>query len=332
MKDAFYFSHDLNARNDPKILALRSVYGMEGYGRYWVLIEMMREQADYKLMLSKYVWNALALQMQCDASAAQQFVEDCINEFNLFESDGDAFWSNSLIRRMVKKDDKKEKARKAANARWNKASSDDEDAKSCDSNADALQTHMHRNACNMQKRREEKKGEERKREEKKINHPTIGTREAGSAVDNSVAVDNFGRMDGNNDFSEGDGGGDELPSVGGVGSLSPEFVEFWNAYPRKSGKPLVLKAWDEFMEKGIPADDLIRAARKYAGRVKTDQMAEKFVKMPHNFLLEGVFKEYAPKFHDHCPYCHGEGYISVSNADGTESMAECSCKRRFDGV
>ena len=31
-KDAYFFSHDCNARNDPKILALRSVYGAEGYG------------------------------------------------------------------------------------------------------------------------------------------------------------------------------------------------------------------------------------------------------------------------------------------------------------
>ncbi len=32
-KDAYYFPHDCNARNDPKILALRSVFGAEGYGR-----------------------------------------------------------------------------------------------------------------------------------------------------------------------------------------------------------------------------------------------------------------------------------------------------------
>lgn len=31
-KDAYFFAHDCNARNDPKILALRSVYGAEGYG------------------------------------------------------------------------------------------------------------------------------------------------------------------------------------------------------------------------------------------------------------------------------------------------------------
>ena len=46
-KDAYYFPHDCNARNDPKILALRSVFGAEGYGVYWMLIEILREQPDY---------------------------------------------------------------------------------------------------------------------------------------------------------------------------------------------------------------------------------------------------------------------------------------------
>lgn len=320
MKDSFYFSHDLNARNDPKILALRSVYGMEGYGQYWVLIEMMREQDNYKLMLSKYVWNALALQMQCDATAAQKFVEDCINEFDLFESDGNAFWSNSLIRRMAKKDDKKEKARKAANARWNKDSDDTDNAQSCNSNADALQEHMHRNACKMQRRREEKKGEEKKEskgKENKINHPTIGALDDQLTVDKPVgksAEDNLGRMDCNNDL------------------VSPEFVKFWDVYPRKNGKPLAVKAWNTFMDKAIPADDLIKAAQKYASQVKIEKVAEKFIKMPHNFLLEGVFKQYAPKFQEDCPRCHGDGYIPNTNADGSEYISECNCKFRFNSV
>ena len=35
-KDAYFFAHDCNARNDPKVLALRSVYGTEGYGLYFM--------------------------------------------------------------------------------------------------------------------------------------------------------------------------------------------------------------------------------------------------------------------------------------------------------
>ena len=47
-KDAYFFSHDCNARNDPKILALRSVYGAEGYGVYFMLVEILREQPEYQ--------------------------------------------------------------------------------------------------------------------------------------------------------------------------------------------------------------------------------------------------------------------------------------------
>ena len=60
-KDAYFFSHDCNARNDPKILALRSIYGAEGYGVYFMLIEILREQPEYKLPITKYIWNTLAI-------------------------------------------------------------------------------------------------------------------------------------------------------------------------------------------------------------------------------------------------------------------------------
>lgn len=43
MKNANWFEHDYNARNDQKILMLRAEYGMEGYGIYWSLIETMAE-------------------------------------------------------------------------------------------------------------------------------------------------------------------------------------------------------------------------------------------------------------------------------------------------
>src|SRR5690625_502978 len=101
-KEAYYFSHDSNARQDPKILEMMSVYDTEGYGWYRILVEMMREQSDYTLnMQGKYTYNALAMQMHCTSDACKQFVDDCINEFGLFDSDGKYFWSNSLLRRMA---------------------------------------------------------------------------------------------------------------------------------------------------------------------------------------------------------------------------------------
>ncbi len=120
--EQYYFSHDVDARNDSKILMMRSVYGMKGYGWYWVLIEMLRAEADYKIMLKQYTWKALAMQMQCTDKEVHEFVQFCIEEVELFASDGKAFWSNSLIRRMgaieQKAVDKRARAQKAANARW----------------------------------------------------------------------------------------------------------------------------------------------------------------------------------------------------------------------
>jgi hypothetical protein len=41
--DRYYFDHDYTARNDDKILELRSIYGPEGYGIFWMILETMAE-------------------------------------------------------------------------------------------------------------------------------------------------------------------------------------------------------------------------------------------------------------------------------------------------
>lgn len=121
VKDAYYFSHDCNARNDPKILAIISRYGMEGYGRYWVLIEMLREQSNYKLMANAWLWDSVAMAMKCEANAAEKFVNDCI-ELGLLILD-DFLYSPSLLRRMETfestKKSRSDAGKKGAESRWN---------------------------------------------------------------------------------------------------------------------------------------------------------------------------------------------------------------------
>ena len=160
-KEAYYFSHDANARQDPKILEMMSVYGAEGYGWYWMLVEMMREQADYTLyMKGKYTFNALALQMHCKPDTSEQFVHDCINEFGLFESDDDCFWSNSLLRRMAMREEISQKRKKAAEARWGKKPDIPTFPKEDD--AQSMQMHSTSNANGMQGK--ERKGKESNKE------------------------------------------------------------------------------------------------------------------------------------------------------------------------
>jgi hypothetical protein len=46
-KDAYYFSHDFNSRNDEKILKIRTKFkNAEGYGIFWMIVEAMAESSD----------------------------------------------------------------------------------------------------------------------------------------------------------------------------------------------------------------------------------------------------------------------------------------------
>lgn len=162
-KDTYYFSHDTNARRDPKILAMRSEYGAEGYGFYWILIEMLAEQEGYKLEHTEWVSHAIAMETQSDGNTVDSFIEKCIKDYELFKSDGKYFWSDSLLRRMEIKDSKRKKRSEAgkagALARWGKQKKKTIDEEK-QSNGNRMATECERNAIYG-------KGKERKVKERK---------------------------------------------------------------------------------------------------------------------------------------------------------------------
>ena len=47
-KDAYYFPHFCNARNDRKLRRVRKELGVEGYGIYFMILEVLREQKDFR--------------------------------------------------------------------------------------------------------------------------------------------------------------------------------------------------------------------------------------------------------------------------------------------
>lgn len=119
MKEAYYFSHDSNARNDEKILMLRAEHGLEGYGAYWILIEMMFESADTSLCHDKV--KGIAYSNNIDITVLQQIIDTAIAE-GLFDSDGVKFWSESLRRRKdiyrQSKQQKSDAGKKGMAKRW----------------------------------------------------------------------------------------------------------------------------------------------------------------------------------------------------------------------
>jgi len=53
--DLPFFSHDNDARNHPKMKALRAQYGPSGYGLFWMLNEMIAQAENARLDLSKKI-------------------------------------------------------------------------------------------------------------------------------------------------------------------------------------------------------------------------------------------------------------------------------------
>ena len=109
MKDAYYFSHDSNARNDQRRIKIRMKYGMEGYGVYFGIIEILREQENYAL------WKSDIESISFDLRTKIETVEDIIYNHGLFEwkfdnsKDEGYFYSESLKRRMERADAIREK-------------------------------------------------------------------------------------------------------------------------------------------------------------------------------------------------------------------------------
>jgi hypothetical protein len=113
MKDTFFFSHDYNSRNDPKLQNVLMEHGCEGLGIFWCIVEQIYEQGGF-LPLSNCKSIAFALHVECSV------VESVINDYALFENDGENLWSVSINNRMNKRAEIAQKRKNAAFNRWNK--------------------------------------------------------------------------------------------------------------------------------------------------------------------------------------------------------------------
>jgi hypothetical protein len=147
-KVSIFFSHDTNASQDPKILQMCTVYKAEGYGWFWMLVEKMAEQENYRIPIDgKYTIDAYAMRMYCDSKALHKFIDDCVKEFQLFQTDGKFLWSESLNRRMKYFEIKSENGKNAAMARWGKR----KEQSSSNANAMPEQSDGNTNKQNKQK-------------------------------------------------------------------------------------------------------------------------------------------------------------------------------------
>lgn len=99
-----------------------------GYGLFWIIIEILRNTESYKLPLEKNTYRSIKIQSNTSINI-EEYIRDCINEYKetedgngLFNTDGKYFWSESLLKRMTKMEEVSAKRKKAgqrgAQGRW----------------------------------------------------------------------------------------------------------------------------------------------------------------------------------------------------------------------
>ena len=130
-----YFNHDSTARNDYRIIKMRAKLGMEAYGIFWSVLEMLFTEEN-KLCIEDY--ETLAFGLQCDAKVLKQVIED----FDLFVVEENCFYSRRLNNQIEEINNKSNIAKENAKKRWN--------------NAKAMQPHSNGNASKVEYSKAEK--------------------------------------------------------------------------------------------------------------------------------------------------------------------------------
>lgn len=93
-KETYYFQHDYNARNDDKVLELRSRFGGEGYGIFWMIIETMAENDHGGVKAS--LMGGLSQGYGVAKAWLLDFFNDCV-EIGLFYEESGVYYSKRLL-------------------------------------------------------------------------------------------------------------------------------------------------------------------------------------------------------------------------------------------
>ena len=130
-----YLQHQSNSFTDIKIIKMRSKLGMEAYGIFWALLELLFNEEN-KLCIDDY--SVLAFSLQCDEDKLKSVIED----FDLFVIEDGCFYSKRLNEHIDTINSKSIKAKESASKRWN--------------NANAMRTQSDSNASRVEYSKEDK--------------------------------------------------------------------------------------------------------------------------------------------------------------------------------
>ncbi|MCP4372978.1 MAG: DUF4373 domain-containing protein [Deltaproteobacteria bacterium] len=91
-----FFSHDVNASHDPKLIALIADYGMEGYGFYWIMIEMLHDQGGYIKRFPKLA-DGIAHKIRSKPEAVLKQIEALLHDYELLLESASGIYSPRVL-------------------------------------------------------------------------------------------------------------------------------------------------------------------------------------------------------------------------------------------
>jgi hypothetical protein len=120
-QETLYFPHDYEPFSDMKLAQLVKKHGVIGYGVFWRIVELLHQDADHHLPFMLYVYEDIADKLSVTPKQVETIIYACIDDYALFGSDGEIFWSERVFKNINKRKEtlkqKSEAGKASADAR-----------------------------------------------------------------------------------------------------------------------------------------------------------------------------------------------------------------------
>jgi len=113
---AFYFPHDQNARNDERLLMLRSEYGLEAYAIFWMILESMSSASTGEI--NREAIGGLSLSYGVAKERLTEIIDYCVRIGLFKQAKAGAIISTRMKENLAHRNILKEAGKRGAEKRW----------------------------------------------------------------------------------------------------------------------------------------------------------------------------------------------------------------------
>jgi len=105
-KNSYYFPHDYNSIQDPKMMTLLGSCGLGGIGIYWIIIEILHQQPDGKITIEAYE-NYIQFYAGFENKREDYVskIKQMLSKTNLLLNDGKYIWSERVLNNFKKREE-----------------------------------------------------------------------------------------------------------------------------------------------------------------------------------------------------------------------------------